>query len=84
MNLINIKPVFVALNTTANKVAFQVLTLDLSPKEFKLNARFYQDDAEITNIPFELDLSFYESWTNDVELENECLKHFNLERAANG
>jgi hypothetical protein len=84
MNTINILPVFVALNTTANKVVFQVLTLDLSPTEFKLNARFFQDTNEITNIPFELPLSVYELWTDDKYLEDVCLSHFKLERANNG
>jgi len=84
MNLINIKPIAVALNTTANAVSFQVLTLSLPPQNFLLNARFFQVDenlkVEVSNVPFELSLEDYENWQNDTELENKCLAALNLER----
>jgi len=83
MNIIDIKPVAVALNVTANKVAFQVLTLDLTPKTFNLNARFFSDKVEVSNVPFELPISDYNDWKSDLELENKCLTALNLERLPN-
>jgi hypothetical protein len=85
MNKINIEPVIVGFNITANVVAFQVLTFDLSPDTFNLNARFYNEiEAEIkevSNIPFTLPLEDYETWKSDAVLENKCLKALNLVRA---
>jgi len=84
MNTINIKPIAVALNTNANAVSFQVLTLTLPPQTFLLNARFFQinqdSTKEVINIPFELPLSDYENWQSDAELEDKCLVALNLER----
>jgi hypothetical protein len=85
MNLIKIKPVEVALNTTSNAVAFQVLTLDIAPEKFNLNARFFfvneETKKEVSNVPFELPLEDYKEWITDEFLENKSLKHLNLERA---
>jgi hypothetical protein len=85
MNKINIEPVTVGLGITANVVAFQILTFDLSPITFNLNARFYVETEkqikEVSNIPFTLPLEDYESWKSDTELENKCLKALNLVRA---
>jgi len=84
MNIINIKPIAVALNTIANAVSFQVLTLSLPPQTFSLNARFFQvtEDSknEVSNVPFTLPLEDYETWQNDTELENKCLEALNLQR----
>ena len=83
MELIKIKPVPVSLGTTANAVLFQVMTLDLSPSEFKLNARFFnvekETKTEVANVPFELPLADYETWTNDEVLADKCLTKLNLE-----
>jgi hypothetical protein len=85
MNQINIIPVTVGFNITANVVSFQILTFDLSPITFNLNARFYvetQDQIkEVSNIPFTLPLEDYESWKSDGVLENKCLKALNLVKA---
>jgi hypothetical protein len=85
MNQINIEPVTVGLGITANVVAFQVLTFDLSPITFNLNARFYNETKdevkEVSNIPFTLPIEDYETWKSDTELENKCLKALNLVRA---
>ena len=85
MNQINIEPVIVGFNITANVVAFQVLTFDLSPITFNLNARFYNETQEeikeVSNIPFSLPLEDYETWKSDSVLENKCLKALNLVRA---
>ena len=85
MNLINIKPVSVALGVTANAVSFQVLTLDIWPKDFKLNARFFsvtdEGQKEVSNVPFSLPLEDYENWNADTYLENKSLAALNLERA---
>ena len=85
MNKINIEPVVVGLNITANVVSFQILTFDLSPITFNLNARFYNETndelQEVSNIPFTLPLEDYESWKSDSVLENKCLKALNLIRA---
>jgi hypothetical protein len=82
MNQINIEPVTVGFNITANVVAFQVLTFDLSPITFNLNARFYNETKdeikEVSNIPFTLPLEDYETWKSDSVLENKCLKALNL------
>ena len=84
MNTINITPVVVAFNTTANAVSFQVLTLNLTPTEFKLNARFYnvheKQTTEVANIPFALPFEDYENWNSDLELENKCLSALSLQR----
>jgi hypothetical protein len=85
MNKINIEPVTVGLGITANVVAFQVLTFDLSPDTFNLNARFYNETEtetkEVSNIPFTLPIEDYETWKSDAVLENKCLKALNLVRA---
>jgi hypothetical protein len=85
MNLIKIKPVSVGLNIQANAVAIQVLTLDIAPEKFNLNARFFFVDEEtkkeVSNIPYELPLEDYKEWITDEFLENKSLKHLNLERA---
>ncbi len=85
MNKINIEPVTVGLGITANVVAFQVLTFDLSPETFNLNARFYNEieaeTKEVSNIPFTLPIEDYETWKSDAVLENKCLKALNLVRA---
>jgi|LakMenE01Jun11ns_1017448.scaffolds.fasta_scaffold9567095_2 hypothetical protein len=85
MNKINIEPVTVGLGITANVVAFQVLTFDLSPDTFNLNARFYNEIEaelkEVSNIPFTLPIEDYETWKSDAVLENKCLKALNLVRA---
>jgi len=85
MNLIKIKPVSVGLNIQANAVSIQVLTLDIAPEKFNLNARFFFVDEEtkkeISNIPYELPLEDYNEWITDEFLENKSLKHLNLERA---
>lgn len=91
MTLIEIQPVAVGFGVTANHVAIQVLTLDIKPKEFNLNARFYNvipatDDKpeqkeEVANVPFSLPLEVYDNWDNDLYLENESLKKLNLTRA---
>jgi hypothetical protein len=85
MNKINIEPVTVGLGITANVVAFQILTFDLSPDTFNLNARFYNEieaeTKEVSNIPFTLPLEDYETWNSDAVLENKCLKTLNLVRA---
>jgi hypothetical protein len=85
MNKINIEPVTVGFNITANVVAFQILTFDLSPIEFNLNARFYNkieaETIEVCNIPFTLPIEDYETWKSDAVLENKCLKALNLVRA---
>ncbi len=86
MNLIKIKPVSVGLNIQANAVAIQVLTLDIAPEKFNLNARFFFVDEEekkkeVSNIPYELSLEDYKEWITDEFLENKSLKHLNLERA---
>jgi hypothetical protein len=85
MNQINIEPVTVGFNITANVVAFQVLTFDLSPLTFNLNARFYleteEEIKEVSNIPFTLPIEDYETWQSDAVLENKCLKALNLVRA---
>jgi hypothetical protein len=85
MNKINIEPVVVGWGITANVVAFQVLTFDLSPLTFNLNARFYNETEtelkEVSNIPFTLPIEDYESWKSDAVLENKCLKALNLVRA---
>lgn len=81
MNIINIKPVLVGFNLTANKVSFQILTFDLSPKEFNLVAKFYNDNNEIANIPFELPIEDYNNWKSDSGLENKCLVALNLDKA---
>lgn len=84
MNTINITPVVVAFNTTANAVSFQVLTLNLTPTEFKLNARFYnvqeKQTTEVANILFALPLEDYNNWNSDVELENKCLSALGLQK----
>jgi len=85
MNQINIEPVIVGFNITANVVAFQVLTFDLSPITFNLNARFYfeteEEIKEVSNIPFTLPIEDYETWKSDSVLENKCLKALNLVRS---
>jgi hypothetical protein len=85
MNQINIEPVIVGLGITANVVSFQILTFDLSPITFNLNARFYNENndelKEVSNIPFTLPLEDYETWKSDSVLENKCLKALNLVRA---
>jgi hypothetical protein len=85
MNKINIEPVVVGWNITANVVSFQILTFDLSPLTFNLNARFYNETEEkikeVCNIPFTLPLEDYETWKSDSVLENKCLKALNLVRA---
>jgi hypothetical protein len=85
MNQINIETVTVGLGITANVVSFQILTFDLSPIEFNLNARFYNETQdqikEVSNIPFTLPLEDYESWKSDGVLENKCLKALNLVKA---
>jgi hypothetical protein len=85
MNLIKIKPVSVGLNIQANAVSIQVLTLDIAPEKFNLNARFFFVDEEtkkeVSNIPYELPLEDYKEWITDEFLENKSLKHLNLERA---
>ena len=84
MNLIKIKPVQVALNTTANAVAIQVLTLNIAPENFNLNARFFFVDGEIksevSNVPFSLPIEDYNKWVTDEYLENASLNALNLER----
>jgi hypothetical protein len=86
MTLINIKPVAVGLNQTANAISIQVLTLDLTPEKFNLNARFFSIDSkniqtELLNIPFELPIEDYSNWISDTYLENKSLEALNLERA---
>jgi len=81
MNIINITPVSVALNITANKVTFQVLTLDLTPETFNLNARFFNEEVEVSNVPFELPIEDYTNWKSDSELETKCLAALNLTKA---
>lgn len=86
MTLINIIPVTVGYNQTANAIAIQVLTLDLTPEKFNLNGRFFYVDSEnikteLANIPFELPIEDYIKWLTDEYLENKCLEALNLERA---
>ncbi len=90
MKIIDIKPVAVGLNITANAVSFQVLTLDITPKQFKLNARFFYINAEpgleterteVSNTPFELPIEDYNNWQTDEYLESKCLTKLGLERA---
>lgn len=91
MNKIKIKPISVGLNTTANEVSIQVLTLDITPEAFKLNARFYDTQTigeettskEVYNAPFELPIEVYNNWQQDSYLENESLAKLGLERASN-
>lgn len=84
MNLINIKPVAVGLNITANAVAIQVLTLDIKPIAFNLNARFFDvtedKQTEVANIPFTLPLEDYDNWQTDEYLENKSLAKLGLTR----
>jgi len=86
MNKINIKPVVVGLNITANAVAIQVLTLDITPEVFNLNARFFNVNQkeglgpEVANIPFTLPLEDYENWQTNEYLENKSLAALNLEK----
>ena len=85
MNTINITPVTVAFNKIANAVSFQVLTLDLTPEKFYLNAKFFNvfenNKIELANVPFELPIEDYKNWQNDAELEAKCLTALNLNRA---
>ena len=91
MTLIKINPVVVALNTTANAVAIQVLTLDIKPQAFKLNARLFnvepatettpENKTEVANIPFELPIEDYDNWQTDEYLETKSLQALNLTKA---
>ncbi len=85
MNTINIKPVPVGFNKLANAVCFQVLTLDLNPNKFYLNAKFFNvsesNKIELANVPFELPIEDYKNWQNDAILETKCITALNLERA---
>jgi len=82
MNTIKIEPVAVALNVLANAVSFEVLTLQIPPTTFNLNARFFsingEQKTEVANISFSLPLADYEAWQSDAELENKCLIHLKL------
>lgn len=82
MNIINIIPVAVGLNITANAVGFQVQNFNLTPEELPMNARFYnvegESKTEVSNIPFTLPKSVYDKWTTDSYLETESLKALNL------
>ena len=79
--MISIKEISVGFNLTANMVSFQILTFDLSPKEFNLVAKFYNDNVEISNVPFQLPIEDYTNWKSDSGLENKCLVALNLEKA---
>jgi len=79
--MIQIKEISVGFNLTANNVSFQVLTFDLSPKEFNLVAKFYFDNNEVANVPFQLPIQAYDNWKVDSTLENKCLVALNLEKA---
>ena len=79
--MIRIKEISVGFNLTANMVSFQVLTFDLSPKEFKLVAKFYFDNNEVANVPFQLNITDYVNWKGDSALENKCILALNLEKA---
>jgi hypothetical protein len=78
--MIRIKEISVGFNLTANMVSFQVLTFDLSPIEFKLVAKFYFDNNEVANVPFQLPIEDYNNWKSDSGLENKCLVALNLEK----
>lgn len=78
--MIKIKEISVGFNLTANNVSFQVLTFDLSPKEFNLVAKFYCDNNEVVNVPFQLPIEDYNNWKSDSGLENKCLVALNLEK----
>lgn len=85
MTTINIKPVPVGFNRTANAISIQVLTLNIKPEKFNLNARFFSviedKKTELANVPFELPLEDYDNWQTDEYLENKSLQALNLERA---